>query len=189
MSYPVTRPADTSFFRCIDVMKLLRPAKDVIPHIYFESLLRSRLVFLTTAFRSQVLPLFNPDGKASSSAEYATIYVWQQRTPLSFVQAIKNWPQEQSSLPWYLLKEAFTAENDLSGPILCPDGRRILASMGGSPQTLNAGGTVDLGIPEYSVVRIRYNRLGSRPIWDVGVEDDANSNQSCPMETLFLTGG
>ena len=189
MSYPVTQPADTPFFCCIDVMKLLRPLKDVIPHIYFESLLRRRLVFLTTAFRAQVLPLFNPDGKASPSAEDATIYVWQQKTPLSFVQAIKNWPQEQSPLPWYLLEEAFAAKNNLSGPILCPDGRRILASMGGSPQTLNAGGTVDLGIPEYPVVRIRSNHSWSRPIWDVGVEEDANSNQPCPMETLFLTGG
>lgn len=189
MSNTITCPGDTSFFHCIDVVKLLRPLKDVIPHIYFESLLRRRLVFLTTTFRSQVLPLFNPDGKASSDAECATVHVWQQKTPLSFVQAIKNWPHEQSPLPWYLLEEAFNAENDLNCPVLCPDGRRILASIGGVPQRLDASGQVVLGLPKYPVVRLRNNRLGSRPIWDVGVEDDADTNQPCPMETLFLTVG
>lgn len=179
---------DTPFFRCVDAVKLLRPPKDAIPHIYFESLLRRRLIFLTPTFKAAVLPLFDVGGKASPGSEYATIHVWQQKTPLSFVQAIKNWPEEQSPVPWCLFEEAFAAENELSGSVLRPDGRRILALMGGSPQTINAGGTVDLGLPEYLVVRMRHNRLGSRPIWDVGVEEDSASNQPCPSETLFLTG-
>lgn len=188
MSHTVPLPPDTPFFRCVDVMRLLRPLKDAVPHIYFESLLRRRLVFLTPAFKDQVLPLFVVDGASRSGAEYATIHVWQQKVSLSFVQAVKNWPGERSPVPWYLLEEAFAAENDLSGPILRPDGRRVLASMGGPPQKLNAGGTVDLGLPEYPVVRIRHNRSGSRPIWDIGIEDDVAGHQPCPMETLFLTG-
>lgn len=180
---------ETPFFRCVAVMRLARPDKNAVPHIYFESLRRRHVLFLTSAFQRQVLPLFSPDGKAREGAEYAIVSVWQQKTAMSFEQAIKNWPDDQLPIPWYLFEQAFAAEDDLGNPILRSDGRRILALMGGKPQALNTNGTVDIGVPEDRVVRLQHNRLGARSIWDIGLEEDVMSSQPCPLETLFLTGG
>ncbi|MFA9262287.1 MAG: hypothetical protein ACEQSB_02940 [Undibacterium sp.] len=178
-------PNETAFFRCVAAISLQRPPKDVNPHLYFEGLERRRFR-LSPGFKTGVQPNFNPEGKGDPGGPPLMVYVWQLKTERPYALAIKNWPGQQK-VPWHFFDELVAMETDLFVPVLPRDGQHTLLPFTSSPQTLVAGGSTQIGSPVLSIVRLHFDRTGSRPVWDIRSEDRVASMDPCSVNHRFLS--
>lgn len=186
----LTLPPETGLFRCVAVIELPFPGREVIPGRYLNSLTQGRRVKLGSGFQSRIQPLFVPTGKAPAGASVKRFSVWELKYEISFSTAFTSWPESRGETPFCFLEDLFAAQTEMIGPFLRPDGRCILAMMGGAPQTPDPSAPLGyrIGTPEQHAVRFRYDLFGARQYWDIEQEARISTSDICPPDVLFLVG-